>query len=294
MPHRQKSVLVIPPKGARVRVVRFRIVVLVLLLLFFLAGFAGLFIPFSGPTLDSVEQNQKKNLAEQNQKLLQRIHGMRRQLHLLDGKLKKLETQRASIDRIAGIAWQGDTASEEDYGDLDVRHIDRLAEYVESTERLYARFADRAAGRESVFADIPVIAPVVDEHAVTAGFGEMRDPFTGRMKLHAGVDFAAKRETPVLATAAGTVTVVESHRRWGRRIRIRHKYGFTTVYAHLGTVKVARGRHVKRGDVIATVGISGLTTGPHLHYEIWREGKPVDPMRYIFPEIKVASSRDNA
>jgi murein DD-endopeptidase MepM/ murein hydrolase activator NlpD len=79
------------------------------------------------------------------------------------------------------------------------------------------------------------------------------------------------------------VLLVEKHCRWGWRIKLNHKYGFSTVYAHLGTVHVVNGKRVKRGDVIATVGISGLTTGPHLHYEVWQKGKQVNPLDYIFP-----------
>jgi murein DD-endopeptidase MepM/ murein hydrolase activator NlpD len=112
----------------------------------------------------------------------------------------------------------------------------------------------------------------------------MKDPFTGDLKDHKGIDFSAKRGTPVIATASGVVDLVENHKYWGNRIRIKHRYGFSSVYAHLGTVNVRMDQKVKKGDEIGTIGLSGLTIGPHLHYEIRRHGTLIDPENYFFPE----------
>jgi murein DD-endopeptidase MepM/ murein hydrolase activator NlpD len=117
----------------------------------------------------------------------------------------------------------------------------------------------------------------------------MRDPFTGRMNMHYGVDFAAQRDVAVVAGADGLVIVVEENRQWGWRVRIQHKYNISTVYAHLGSVSVGKGKKVKRGERIGSIGVTGLSTGPHLHYEIWCRGQAVDAMMLIFPE-QVAES----
>ncbi len=289
MPARNpRSLLIIPPRGGRIRFVRVRVVVIGLLTLFFMAGFAGLFISFSGLSLDVEEQNEKKNLSDQNQKLLQRIHGMRKSLHVLDTRVEKLKVWQKDVEAVAGLSVPPDSSPAGPEGVLDVRQIDKLLEYVSNSEALYSRLVEQASGKSALFAWVPVLEPVSGEYVITAGFGEMIDPFTGTKRFHYGLDYAAKRETPVVATADGVVVAVENHRRWGRRVRLRHAHGFSTVYAHLGTVHVQQGRRVKRGEIIATVGISGLTTGPHLHYETWRGGKPVDPLQYVFPKGDVA------
>jgi len=170
--------------------------------------------------------------------------------------------------------------------------LDDILHYLEATDSFINAFSEMV-NENPVYIDyIPLIKPVVDPHVITARFGKRRDPFTGDMKWHNGVDFSAERETPVIATACGTVDKVDNHNYWGRRVRIRHRFGFTTLYAHLGTVKVKNGKRVKRGDVIATIGISGLTSGPHLHYEIHHNGKPIDPELYFFPDTLTVTAAD--
>jgi len=253
------------------------------------AGIAGFFIPFSSFSLDVVEQNQSKNLAEQNRKLLKKIHGTHTMLRTFDTRLNALKARKQELEKIAGLTFANSEKTTPEVA-VDARHLEKLLEYVSTTETMYAWFARHQGGETSIFEHVPVIAPVDGPHVVSAVYGEMRDPFTGEKKWHYGVDFAAKRETPVVAAAAGVVISVENLPRWGRRLRIQHAYGFSTVYAHLGTVNVVQGKRVKRGEQIATIGISGTTTGPHLHYELWLKGRPVNPADFIFPDINVAGS----
>jgi murein DD-endopeptidase MepM/ murein hydrolase activator NlpD len=253
------------------------------------AGISGFFIPFSNFSLDVVERNQRKNLTGQNRKLQQRVHGIRKMLHQLDTRLGVLKEQKKSVEEIAGISLVRAREPARPIS-VDIKRIDRLQEYVTGTEKIYLWFAEMEAKGQSVFSSVPAANPVAGISVITAGYGDMRDPFTGETRFHYGMDFAAKHETPVVAAADGIVVLVESHVRWGRRIRLRHAHGFSTVYAHLGTVSVVRGQRVARGDRIATVGISGITTGPHLHYEIWLRDKPVDPQEYLFPDTDVATA----
>jgi murein DD-endopeptidase MepM/ murein hydrolase activator NlpD len=116
---------------------------------------------------------------------------------------------------------------------------------------------------------------------LSCGFGYRIDPFTGVNQLHAGVDLAADIGTPVYATAEGVVCSIERDVGLGRVIKIDHKYGYETVYGHLSQIGVRNGQSVKRGDLIGTVGNSGLTTGPHLHYEVHYQGQPQNPLRYV-------------
>jgi murein DD-endopeptidase MepM/ murein hydrolase activator NlpD len=112
--------------------------------------------------------------------------------------------------------------------------------------------------------------------AVSSPFGARRGG-----SWHQGLDLSAPKGSPVWATAAGTVILAEREGAWGRMVLIDHGNGYRTRYAHLKRIKVTRGGRVVRGDTIGTVGESGRASGPHLHYEVLREGEPVDPRPYL-------------
>ncbi len=113
------------------------------------------------------------------------------------------------------------------------------------------------------------------------GFGMKHDPFTGYKQLHRGIDIANHRGTPIIATADGKVKTVGTFGSLGKLIVLDHGYGFISRYGHLQKWAVKRGQRVKRGDVIGYMGNTGYSTGPHLHYEVWRNGKALNPRDYI-------------
>ncbi|MEO1614102.1 MAG: peptidoglycan DD-metalloendopeptidase family protein, partial [Pseudomonadota bacterium] len=116
---------------------------------------------------------------------------------------------------------------------------------------------------------------------LTSSFGTRRDPFNGRKAHHSGVDYAGPRGTPIYATAAGEVVKAGVMRGYGRIIKIKHAFGYETVYAHLHRIRVKVGDVVERGDRIGDMGNTGRSTGTHLHYEVRIHGKAVNPARYI-------------
>lgn len=116
---------------------------------------------------------------------------------------------------------------------------------------------------------------------ITSGFGWRSNPVTGRKEPHNGVDLRAPEGQPILATADGTISRARFHSKLGNSITIIHKYGYKTLYAHLEKMQVKTGDKVRKGDVIGTVGRTGRTTGVHLHYGVYLNGKPRDPMNYI-------------
>lgn len=128
-------------------------------------------------------------------------------------------------------------------------------------------------------AHTPSIAPV--QGWFISGFGYRIDPFTGQVKMHEGLDIAAPPGTPIIAPANGVVRSINNNKGFGLTLIIDHGYGFTTLYAHCQRIKVARGARVKRGDVIAYVGNTGKSTGPHLHYEVHVAQVPRNPINYI-------------
>jgi len=128
-------------------------------------------------------------------------------------------------------------------------------------------------------ADVLTVIPVDAE--IISSFGYRRDPINKRRKLHVGLDFDAERHAPVMSAAAGRVVTARRKSGYGRVVVIDHGNGLQTRYAHLQEINVKRGDLVPAGVVIATVGSSGRTTGPHLHFEVRRDGKAIDPRREL-------------
>ena len=115
----------------------------------------------------------------------------------------------------------------------------------------------------------------------TSGFGVRFDPFNGRPALHQGQDFAAPRNTPILATAPGSVSVAGVRGGYGRTVEIDHGGGFKTRFAHLNSIAVQPGQRVAVGNRIGGMGTTGRSTGVHLHYEVWMNGRPQNPARFM-------------
>jgi murein DD-endopeptidase MepM/ murein hydrolase activator NlpD len=103
---------------------------------------------------------------------------------------------------------------------------------------------------------------------------------------HHGIDIASNRGTPILAPGDGYITFTGKNGGYGLFVSINHKYGFETKYGHVQKIYVRRGQYVKRGDKIGEVGNTGISTAPHLHYEVHYRGKPVNPADYYFNDIK--------
>lgn len=117
------------------------------------------------------------------------------------------------------------------------------------------------------------------------GYGMKYDPFTGYKQMHRGIDIANHNGTPIIATADGVIKRAQSSTGMGKFIVVDHGYGFQTRFAHLSKIKVKRGQKVKRGDIIGLMGSTGYSTGPHLHYEVIRNGKFFNPMKYILNDM---------
>lgn len=135
----------------------------------------------------------------------------------------------------------------------------------------------------------PTISPIKTKDFVelTSPYGWREHPIIkDKMLFHEGVDIAARPGTPVYSTAQGKIVkILYSKYGYGNRIVIKHAYGFETLYAHLGIIKVKKGQWVNKNQLIGTVGNTGLSTGPHLHYEIRKNSEPRDPLGYFYTHI---------
>lgn len=119
--------------------------------------------------------------------------------------------------------------------------------------------------------------------AITSNFGYRKSPFSGKVEFHGGMDFRGTTGDSVTATADGVVEKAKWSGGYGKTVVIGHKKGYRTLYAHLSKINVVKGQKVAAGDIIGEVGSSGRSTGPHLHYEITRYGKRLNPKRYVSP-----------
>jgi len=142
--------------------------------------------------------------------------------------------------------------------------------------------------REQRLASLPAIQPVrnSDLKRVASGFGWRIDPVYKTKKMHWGLDFTADVGTEIYATGDGIVEEVKTSAwGYGREVVINHGFGYKTRYAHLSKFMVKEGQHVKRGEVIGLVGNSGKSTGPHLHYEVEKDGQKVNPINYFHSDL---------
>lgn len=131
-------------------------------------------------------------------------------------------------------------------------------------------------------ASTPSIKPAQGYIASTWGYRS--DPFTGLRTFHYGMDISTNTGNPVVATADGTVIRVAQDKFLGKHVIVNHGFGYTTVYAHLSEFKSRNGQRVKRGDLLGLVGMTGKAVGPHVHYEVRLDGKPVNPWNFLLEE----------
>lgn len=129
-----------------------------------------------------------------------------------------------------------------------------------------------------------LIMPVIGGH-ITSGFGMRRHPILGYSRLHAGIDFGAAYGSPIYAVSDGTVSFAGWHGGHGNFVKLEHGGGFGTGYGHMSRIAVSPGSHVHAGQVIGYVGSTGLSTGPHLHYELYKGGAPVNPLTVSFTVV---------
>jgi murein DD-endopeptidase MepM/ murein hydrolase activator NlpD len=157
--------------------------------------------------------------------------------------------------------------------------LEWLSKQATVQERILNELSQAAEQRSSRWASTPSIWPV--KGWVTSGFGPRVSPFTEKPAWHDGLDIGAAPNTPVRAPAQGRITSTGYDPKLGNMVRVDHGYGVETLYGHLAKALVKEGQRVERGDVIALVGSSGLSTGPHLHYMVKMNGQALDPTKYI-------------
>lgn len=168
---------------------------------------------------------------------------------------------------------------EDDLDEADAITI-RVARENKTKEFAFFPGEDFTADERRAFLNV-LFRPPVEGMRLTSGFGFRRHPFTGGNSFHAGIDLGAPRGTPVYAAASGRVVEARRSAIYGRYVVLEHNNGYETLYGHLDSIEVQLNEHVSSGMIIGTVGSSGLTTGPHLHFEVRLHGRPRDPFHLL-------------
>ena len=171
------------------------------------------------------------------------------------------------------------------------KKIDILSRMLVVQSKSLDEIQSLASKKEDFLASIPSIQPIKKEDLkrMASGYGWRIDPFTKKRRMHKGMDFSAKRGTPIYATGDGIIKRADNRSSgYGRHIRIDHGFGYVSLYAHLDKYNVKRGQRIKRGDVIGYVGNTGRSVAPHLHYEIFKDGKKINPLNFYLDDLSPA------
>jgi len=172
---------------------------------------------------------------------------------------------------------------------IDVsKNMDILSKQLYIQSKSLDEIINLAEDKEKLLAGIPAIQPIRKEDLsrMASGYGWRSDPFTKARKKHNGMDFTAASGTPIYATGNGKVKRADNTASgFGQHIEIDHGYGYKTIYAHLSKYNVKRGQTVSRGDLIGFVGNTGRSVGPHLHYEVHKNGRPINPINFYYGNL---------
>ena len=279
------SLLILSPDGKPLKSIRINSFFITFFFVCAACGFAALLLPSSVFRSHDREGYKKIRLNEQNRVLQERIASASQTVKTLEDQIGSLEEKKKRVAELLGtkeMSAVSQQKKERSGADRLMSDPEKLVREVLRWERVCLSFVN-SIGNGNPFDTIPVCRPVEAGIAVSQKFGKIKDPFTNAVKWHYGIDYAGAPGTEVIATASGTVIRTENDPVWGKRIIIKHSRGMSTKYAHLGTIAVRRGEKVRRGAVIGVIGSSGLATGPHVHYELWYNDKPVDPESFYFP-----------
>mgnify|MGYP006288019045 CR=1 FL=1 len=249
---------------------------------------------------------KEHQLKRDNEELVFKYEMLSQKLAEIDQSLKKIEKRDDNLYRPifeldpipsqvreAGFGGTNRYDDLKQYSHADImvsttRKLDKVQKELYIQSKSFDLVIDEARNKEEMIAHIPAIQPISikDYGRISDYYGRRRDPFTGRIRMHHGMDFTGPVGTEIYATGNGVVEKAGySAYGYGKEVRVNHDYGFKTIYAHLHHINVEKGDTVSRGEVIGTLGNTGRSTGPHLHYEVRKNNRPVNPFHYYFDDI---------
>ena len=250
--------------------------------------------PESAQKWDRQLKNQESSLAEIKEKSQQHIEALTIRLASVQARLSRLDAMGLRLTHITGLD-EGEFDFESSIGvgglgdgqqtsyslfELGIE-IERLERTLEDREGQFKVLRDIVLDRE-IESDLFVAGKPLEDGWIVSSFGQRPDPFTGKLAFHSGIDFTNGRPGSEIDTvAAGVVVWSGPKSKYGLTVEVDHGNGFTTRYSHAEKLFVSVGDVVKKGQSIASVGSTGRSTGPHVHFEIYKNGRVVDPASYI-------------
>lgn len=248
---------------------------------------------------------KEKALARENKQLLTQYTRLNNELSKIQNVLGDLEQRDDNIYRVifeaepihsnirkAGFGGVNRYSHLENLDNSQLvistaKKMDIVAKSMYVQTKSYDDVEEMVRNKFQMLSSIPAIMPLAikDFGRISAGFGWRIHPIYKTRKFHDGMDFTGNIGTPIYATGDGVVKMARSERGYGKRIIIDHGYGYQTIYAHLSGYNVKKRQKVKRGEVIGFLGNTGKSTGPHLHYEVRKNNKSLDPINYYFNDL---------
>jgi murein DD-endopeptidase MepM/ murein hydrolase activator NlpD len=198
------------------------------------------------------------------------------ELRIVMHSLKKAD---AEFSKLLSLKSKKNILEQADVENTGSLNIELLKKQVSETIQSVSEIRQYIEEQKNIYLSTPTGWPMMG--AVNSGFGLRIHPISGGRISHSGIDIGASIGTPIKATADGIVSFSSWHNDSGNIVVLEHGHGFTTVYAHNKENRVKVGQKVKRGEVIAVSGSTGATTGPHLHYEVWKNKRPIDPASFL-------------
>lgn len=280
------TVLMIPLAGGKVKEFRMSLRLVLLLVLLVILGYVSIFLSVKGIRPFRVEKSEMTALRAENHNLETQVSELAKKVVLLRKRMEMLSIKESEIRRMADIAEENalarrKTASSSVIRPVSRQEIDSSASTLRDLSLFYDSLFSALSDKRDVLDFAPTLCPVPREAYISSRFGFRKDPFTGELKPHNGVDFSYDPGTPVVTTAAGTVAFCGKDKSFGNVVRVLHGNGFETTYAHLESFCVRHGQTLRKGQAIGKLGNTGRSIGPHLYYEITLNGTPVDPEDYF-------------
>ena len=277
--------------------------VVLFILASFVFGLSSLLILLNSDRINTpAEISQKRDLENYElqfeilSKKLNQIEAVVENIEERDNNIYRVYFEASPIpeeQRRAGFGGVNRYKNLEGYDDSDLiinatKRLDVLSKQTVVQSRSLDEIERLAANKAELIEAIPSIQPIKNQDLtrMASGYGYRTDPFTKKRRFHYGMDFSARKGTPIYATGNGVVKRADNRSSgYGKHIRIDHDFGYVSLYAHLSKYNVRRGQRVKRGDIIGYVGNTGRSVGPHLHYEIFKDKKRINPLNFYYGNL---------
>jgi murein DD-endopeptidase MepM/ murein hydrolase activator NlpD len=257
----------------------------------------GLLDPVAAKAWEKDLDDQRQELQEIRQHADQELDGLTLRLAQLQARLLRIDAlgeRLIDITKINGDEFDFSSAPAvggpgtmgETYQAPEIQSVlDKLASRIDRREQQLEVLDDLLLANK-IKTDTFVAGRPIKRGWMSSRYGKRTDPFNGRLAWHAGVDFAGKQGSDVIAVASGIVTWASDRYGYGKLVEINHGNGYKTRYAHGAEIKVKLGDVVRKGDVVAAMGSSGRSTGPHVHFEVYKNGRTVDPAAYLHRTLR--------